>query len=119
MDNNNILEDVKKSLGPMIGDTDAFDDQLLVFINSTLLTLDQLGAIKEGCSTVNEDTAWSGIVKRPPSNNNIEPIYSAIQQYVSFKTRLLFDPPGSGAKEVFESLCDEALWRIEVAYCEC
>lgn len=116
---NEILLDVKISLGPMIGDTDAFDGQILGFIDALLLTLDQLGAIKENCTAITEESTWSDIVKCPPSNYNIEATVSAVKRYVCLKTRLTFDPPGSSAKEVFESLCNELLWRIEVAYREC
>lgn len=98
-----ILQDIKKLLGPE--NDDAFDQEILIHINSAVATLSQIGACAEGAE-VTADTNWSDIFESQAAANKSK-------LYIYYKTRLGFDPPQSSyAIESIKTLADEELWRI-------
>jgi hypothetical protein len=83
-----ILTSVKKVLG--IAETDtSFDDDITMHINSTFVTLNQLGI---GTDYVYEITGatetWADFY--------IGTRYNSIKSYMVLRVRLLFDPPTNG-----------------------
>lgn len=97
-----ILEDTKKALGIVPG-YDAFDDQILMHINTAKMELVQLGA---KCSdTIEKDTGWDVFF-----DINDE---AAIKSYIAMKVRLIFDPPSNSfVVTSYQKLIEEAAWRI-------
>lgn len=97
-----ILEDVKKALGIIPG-YDAFDDQILLYINSARMDLAQLGP--KCLTTVQKDSNWSIF-------ENIDD-EAAIKSYIALKVRLMFDPPGNSfLVTAYQKLIEEAAWRL-------
>lgn len=79
-----ILEDTKKAIGIMPG-YDAFNDQILMYINTARMDLAQLGP---KCSTVIEkDTEWNVFDEIDDE--------SAIKSYIAMKVKLFFDHRGT------------------------
>ncbi len=99
-----ILEEVKKQVG-IVPDYDAFDDQLMMCINSAFATLHQLGVGPEEGFLVEPETEWEDYI----STNRL----SFIKSYVSMKVRVMFDPPTSSfALDAINKQIAEYEWRI-------
>ena len=112
-----ILVDIKNAIGDFLGD--GFDSQILELIELAILSLSQVGCLKEITEPINESTTWGDIVltpQNPYDQYSATNSFYAIKKYVYIKTKLAFDPPPSSATETLKAAADELLWRIEVAY---
>lgn len=101
-----ILDTIKKTLGIATEDT-SFDVDLILFINSTLFILSQLG-LKEAytMSIIDKTTLWTALIG---ARKDLE----IVKTYILFKTKLMFDPPtNSAALEALKRAIDEQEWRI-------
>lgn len=86
--NESILNSIKKMLG-IDADYDAFDTDILVNINSTFMTLRQLGVGPDGgYSITGPDETWADFLG---DRTDLQ----AVKSYMYLKVRLLFDPPSS------------------------
>lgn len=103
-----ILDSVKKVLGVSVDDTD-FDGELMIYINSVLSNLTQLGVgPTEGFAITGRDEKWDVFLPEPLKMNN------AIT-YVSFSAKLMFDPPPTSfAIDAMKEQIKEAGWRLNV-----
>ena len=101
-----ILETVKKSLG-LPADYDAFDPDILLFTNSVLANLNQIGVGPTAGFQIEDDVAtWESVLGDDPRLNNVK-------AYVHIKVRLLFDPPATSfVIAAFESQAKELEFRI-------
>lgn len=102
-----ILLTVKKGIG-IDPSYEAFDPDIIMQINSVLFILTQEGiGPKEGFNITGQDETWEDFLGE--SNTKL----SAVQSYVTLKTRLLFDPPQSGTlNEQITKLISELEWRL-------
>ena len=102
-----ILLTVKKGIG-IDPSYEAFDPDIIMHINSVLFILTQEGiGPKEGFNITGQDETWEDFIGE--SNTKL----SAVQSYVTLKTRLLFDPPQSGTlNEQITKLISELEWRL-------
>ncbi len=104
--NDSILESVKRvcNIAP---DDESFDPELIIYINSTLMTIfqewhDQSKAIKieDGTET------WGDLLGDDTD-------YEAVKEVVGLKVRLVFDPPSNGS--VMQAMKDQIAdleWRL-------
>lgn len=101
-----ILDTTKRQLG-IEPDVDAFDDALLVDINTALSMLYQLGVGPEGGLYVSDrNVTWDELFD---GDNRL----SMVKNYVSIKVRELFDPPASSSvSEAMNRVLKEIEWRI-------
>jgi hypothetical protein len=101
-----ILTSVKKSLG-LDEDYVAFDPDILMFTNSILATLNQIGVGPEnGFQIEDKDATWDDFLYGDPRLNTV-------QSYVYLKVRLLFDPPATSFTiAAFEANAKELEYRI-------
>lgn len=102
-----ILLTVKKGIG-IDPSYEAFDPDIIMHINSVLFILTQEGiGPKEGFNITGQSETWEDFLGE--SNTKL----SAVQSYVTLKTRLLFDPPQSGTlNEQITKLISELEWRL-------
>lgn len=108
MDDTYILYTIKKMLGVITEDDSAFDTELLIFINATILDLIQNGIGPNSGLVVDESTLWSEI-----TNNKSD--LEALKNYIFIKSKLNFDPPSNSfVQENYNKLKDEILWRLRV-----
>lgn len=104
-----ILLSIKKLVG-LDRNNNAFDDELIIHINSVFTILNQLGVgPKESFFITSEKDAWDdffdGVVKQP----------ELVKSYIYLKVRLLFDPPSTGVlHEAMERQIAEFEWRLNV-----
>ena len=98
---------IKKGIG-IDPSYEAFDPDIIMHINSVLFILTQEGiGPKEGFNITGQSETWEDFLGE--SNTKL----SAVQSYVTLKTRLLFDPPQSGTlNEQITKLISELEWRL-------
>ena len=103
---NSILKSVKKVLGIDATYT-AFDEDILMHINSVFSTLHQLGIGPDGGFHIEDDTAlWTDLIGTNARQNSIK-------TYVSLKVRLIFDPPQTSyLVDALNHQIQELEWRI-------
>jgi hypothetical protein len=90
-----ILSTIKKMLGLDIDYTD-FDTDIIVLINSALMTLTQLGiGPSSGFSISDNSKTWTDFI-------GDSKLLEGVKAYVYMKVRIIFDPPTSAT--VLESI---------------
>ena len=107
--NNSILNDIKKLLG-IDAEYDAFDQDLILHINTVLMLLNQLGVGPDSCYSITGATeTWADFLG---SNTSLE----MVKTYIYMKVKLMFDPPLSATvTEVYKNTIAELEWRLNVA----
>lgn len=104
-----IFKSIKALLGPD-ADYDVFDPDILIFINTALATLTQIGiGPASGFRITGETETWSDLLG---SYEDLE----SVKSYIYLKVRLLFDPPSNSAvMNAYQEACKELEWRLNVA----
>lgn len=101
-----ILTSTKKTLG-ISEDYTAFDEDIIMHINSVFSTLQQLGVGPvEGFSISDATTEWSEFLGDDPNLNNVK-------TYVYMRVRLIFDPPATSYLITsMKNQVEELEWRM-------
>lgn len=103
-----ILTSIKKLLG-MTEDYTAYDDQIIIHVNSVFMILTQLGVGPEdGFAIKDKEAAWNDFVSD-------ETKLELVKSYVYLKVKLIFDPPSNSS--VIESInrqINEFEWRLNI-----
>ena len=103
---NSILTSIKKLLGITESCTD-FDTDIIMHINTVLMTLNQLGIGTEGFQIEDKNAVWSEFIE----SNKL----AATKSYVHLRVKLLFDPPlNSAIIEAIKESIKELEWRLNV-----
>lgn len=103
---NSILTSIKKLLGITESCTD-FDTDIIMHINTVLMTLSQLGVGTEGFQIEDKNAVWSEFIKSDK--------LAATKSYVYLRVKLLFDPPlNSAIIEAIKESIRELEWRLNV-----
>ena len=80
-----ILNSVKKKLG-ILEDYKHFDEEIILDINTSFMTLNQLGVGPDEPFMITGDTeVWTDFMESGP--------IEAVKSYIPLKVKLLFDPP--------------------------
>lgn len=103
-----ILVSIKKLLG-IESEYTHFDQDIIMFINSALLSLNQLGiGPTEGFSITDNTQVWTDLLG---TRKDVD----AVKQYIYLKVRLVFDPPtNSFLVEAINRQITELEWRLNV-----
>lgn len=101
-----ILLTIKKLIG-LDKDYGVFDLDLIVAINSSFMILNQLGIGPDKPFTIKgPDETWDDFF-------GDEELFALAKSYIYLRTKLLFDPPGSGVlHEAVERQISEFEWRM-------
>jgi hypothetical protein len=104
-----ILTSIKKLLG-IPEEYTAFDQDVIIHINSVFMILTQLGVgPSNGFSITDEDDTWDDYVS---DQTKIE----LVKSYIYLKVKLIFDPPTSSAAiDSINRQISEFEWRLNVA----
>jgi hypothetical protein len=104
--NESILTSIKAQLG-IQEEYMAFDQQIIMHINSVLMVLNQLGVGPAAGFTISDKTAtWNDFLT---SDKNLE----ATKSYVGMRVRMLFDPPTTSiVAESMNRMINEFEWRL-------
>jgi hypothetical protein len=103
-----ILSSIKDTASVSPED-DAFDQEIILHINATFMTLRQLGVGPSTPFFITDSSAtWSDFIDDPA-------ILPTIKSYVTLKVRMLFDPPTSSSlAEAIKSQIAEYEWRLGI-----
>lgn len=108
MDNATILESVKLMLG-IQNSYSAFDQQVLLHINSVFTVLNQLGLGPKELFIADSESRWDDFLI--DSSVDLE----LVKSYMYLRVRLLFDPPtNSFAVDAIKEQIKEYEWRLNV-----
>ena len=104
-----ILNSIKKLLG-YSADNHDFDSDIIIHINSTLFTLNQLGVGTSKVFRIEDEIAtWSEFLDESED-------FEAVKTYVYLKVKLIFDPPlSSSVTAAMENTAKEYEFRLNVA----
>ena len=104
-----ILDSIKKMLG-LADDYDAFDIDVLIGINSALMSLQQLGVgPEEGYVVTGRNETWADFLGSDRTD------LESVKMYTYVSTRLVFDPPASSSiASALENTRKELEWRLNV-----
>lgn len=105
-----ILTSIKKLLN-IAEDYEYFDTDIIIHINSTFSTLNQLGVgPAEGFTIKDKTSVWTDFI---PENHKE---FESVKTYIYLKVRLIFDPPDkSSVLESTNRVINETEWRLNVA----
>lgn len=106
---NSILGTIKSLLGPD-ANYDVFDTDIIVFINSALATLTQLGVgPANGFRISGGYETWEDFIGNA---NDLD----FVKEYIYLRTRIGFDPPAnSSVLDAYKEAIKELEWRLNVA----
>lgn len=112
-ESDSILGTVKKLAGNMTPEYEYFDMDLLVFTNSTLAILTQLGVGPDEGFLVNDTAAiWSDFI----GEGDKKVLFGLVKAYVPLKVRQKFDPATSTiVSNSLDACIGELEWRIREA----
>lgn len=104
-----ILNSVKKLLGGITAEDTAFDEQIIMHINSVFQILYQLGVGPSTPFSIEDSSAVWGDFTSDISE------LSMAKSYVGLKVQQIFDPPQGGAvADAAKRMIDELEWRLNV-----
>lgn len=106
--NDSILNSIKKLLG-IASDYTNFDTDIIIYINSAFMVLNQLGVgPEEGFKITGKDETWDDYMS---DEDNLE----AVKSYIHLKVKIAFDPPlNSTVMEAHKQLISEYEWRLNI-----
>lgn len=106
-ENDSILISIKKLLG-ITESYNAFDQDIIIHINSVLAILNQLGVgPKDGFLLMDDKQVWNDYITGEK--------LSMVKSYIYLKVRLMFDPPSSGFLiESINRTISELEWRLSI-----
>lgn len=106
--NDSILDSIKKLLG-IASDYTNFDTDIIIYINSAFMVLNQLGVgPEEGFKITGKDETWNDYIA---DEDNLE----AVKSYIHLKVKIAFDPPlNSTVMEAHKQLISEYEWRLNI-----
>ena len=104
-----ILTSIKKLLGPS-EESEHFDPDIIMHINSAISTLTQIGVgPTSGFSIKGKEAVWNDFIPEDPR-------FESIKTYIYLSVKLVFDPPlNSAVLEAMKGKCSEYEWRLQVA----
>ena len=100
-----ILDSIKKLLG-IQPEYRAFDEDLIIHINTVFIILNQINiGPEEGFMIVDGSESWDDFVKGINE--------TMVKTYIYLKVRLMFDPPTSGVLvDSMNGMISELEWRL-------
>ena len=108
--NESILTSVKKLVGGMTADYDAFDQDMIIHINTVLGILIQIGIGTPGFFITDATATWQDFLGEEDLVN-----LPAVKSWVALKVRMIFDPPTTGSvSEAMKEALKELEWRIYI-----
>lgn len=107
-----ILTSIKKMLG-ITEEYTHFDQELIIYINSALMILTQIGVgPADGYVVEDAEDRWSDFIVKKQDLQRMR----AIESYVYMRVKLVFDPPPSSATvQAMENQIRELEFRLNIA----
>lgn len=109
---NSVLKDVRSSVG-LTEDSEDFDTELLMHINSAIGELVQNG-VTSNTLIVGVDQTWGDLTD--PSKVEGNEYFQMVPLFITMSTKFLFDPPPPSTVEFYQNNINKLLWRLKIAY---
>lgn len=106
-----ILRDVRTVVG-LSSDSQDFDTDLLMYINSATATLNQNGIGK--IIAIDDRTTWGDFQDATQIEGN--KYFHMVPLYIALSAKLIFDPPPPSAVQYHSDHIAQLLWRLRLAY---
>lgn len=106
-----ILNSIKKLLG-IIPDVTAFDQDIIIHINSVFSILASIGVGPEnGFRIQSDEEKWPDFLDECDQEN--PQLYEDVKTFIYMKVKLIFDPPNNSALlESYNNLIKEIEYRL-------
>lgn len=104
---NSILTSVKKYCH-IAEDYEDFDQDIIMLINSSLRTLNQLGVGVKGFNITDKESVWDDFLGSDSEN------LSMAKEFIFLNVRLIFDPPVGSSSSAYDKRIQELTWRLNV-----
>lgn len=104
---NSILTSIKKYCH-IAEDYEYFDEDIIMYINSNLRTLNQLGVGVKGFNITDKNATWDDFL-----GNNSDNL-SMVREFVQLNVRQIFDPPAGSTSNAYKERIQELTWRLNV-----
>jgi len=102
-----ILITIKKMLG-LDAEYDVFDPEIIVYINTAINVLEQLGVGVDGYTVTSAENTWEEFLI---DISKLE----GVKTYIYIRVRMLFDPPANSTlSKTLEDTARELEWRLNV-----
>ena len=103
-----ILTYIKQLLG-IDEDETHFDPDVIMHINSTFSTLNDMGVGPDETFSISDKNAvWDDFMEEAPDFNDVK-------TYIYLKVKMIFDPPSSSSvMDAYKRQIDELEWRLTV-----
>lgn len=104
-----ILNSIKKLFGPE-GSYDAFNNDLILHINTYLRALNQLGVGEQDFRIVDDTATWNDFL------GENEALLDPVKTYIYLRVKVVFDPPANSiVMNAITEQVNELTWRLRVA----
>lgn len=105
-----IVVTIKKMLGLDDGYT-PFDADVIVHINTAIMTLTQMGVgPKEGYEVLDYDQTWTDFL-----GGDMVKMLGAVKTYIYLQVKMVFDPPNNSfVMDAYKQQCEQLLFRLNV-----
>lgn len=108
---NYVMSDVRKFLN-LGDDSNAFDGEIIPLVTSAIGKLSQNGVGSP--KFVDSETTWVEVIT-PDMITNPD-VFAMFPLYVMLSVKILFDPPPPSTIPYYQSMMDDNLWRLRIAY---
>ena len=107
-----ILTTIKEGLG-IVDEYTAFDNQIIMHINSVFMILNQIGIGSDsGFMIQDKADAWSEFIKEEDWDGEL---FNLVRTYVTLKVKMIWDPPSSNVvSEVYQKQIEEFEYRLNL-----
>lgn len=107
---NSILNTVKRGLMGVTDNYEAFDEIIILHINTVFSVLEQVGVGPEGGYSISgEEETWADYLGAN------EQMLELVKNFMLNRVKLAFDPPSSSfVLSSLEKQTEELIWRIKV-----
>lgn len=100
-----ILTSIKKFCH-IAEDYEYFDEDIIMYINSNLRTLNQIGVGVKGFNVYDKTSTWQDFL-----GENVDNL-SMAREFVQLNVRLIFDPPPGTTLSAYKERIQELTWRL-------
>lgn len=108
---NYVMSDVRKFLN-LGDDSNVFDGEIIPFVMSAIGKLAQNGVGQP--SIIDSETTWVDVITPEVIVN--QQVFALFPVYVMLSVKIFFDPPPPSTLPYYQSLLDDNLWRLRLAY---
>ena len=104
-----IVVTIKKMLG-LDDEYTPFDADVIVHINTAIMTLTQMGVgPKEGYEVLDYDQTWTDFL------GDMVKMLGAVKTYIYLQVKMVFDPPNNSfVMDAYKQQCEQLLFRLNV-----